>query len=48
MVSKAPTIDGISPGQMTLLIVTQEKLKKGSQELNRKLQNMEDEQVKVI
>ena len=32
--------------EMSQLIVTQEKLKKGSEELNRKLQNMEDEQVR--
>ena len=31
---------------MSQLIVTQEKLKKGSKELNRKLQNLEDEQVR--
>ena len=31
---------------MSQLIVTQEKLKKRSEELNRKLQNMEDEQVR--
>ena len=32
--------------EMSQLIVTQEKLKKRSEELNRKLQNLEDEQVK--
>ena len=32
--------------EMSRLIDTQEKLKKGSEELNRKLQNMEDEQVR--
>ena len=32
--------------EMRQLIVTQEKLKKRSKELNRKLQNLEDEQVK--
>ena len=32
--------------EMSQLIETQEKLKRGSEELNRKLQNMEDEQVR--
>ena len=46
VVSKSPILDGISQGQMSQLIVTQEKLKRGSEELNKKLQNMEGEQVK--
>ena len=32
--------------EMSQLIETQEKLKRGSEEFNRKLQNMEDEQVR--
>ena len=32
--------------EMSQLMETQEKLKRGSKELNRKLQNVEDEQVR--
>ena len=44
VVSKPPTRG--YQGQMSQLIVTQEKLKKEMEELNKKLQNMEGEQVK--